>query len=39
MLFVFQDEAVRSFWMRNTLVPLDVAFMDSEFRIFDIQQM
>jgi uncharacterized membrane protein (UPF0127 family) len=39
MLFVFQDEQVRSFWMRNTLVSLDIAFMDSEFRIVDIQQM
>jgi uncharacterized membrane protein (UPF0127 family) len=39
MLFVFEDEEVRSFWMRNTLVSLDIAFMDSEFRIVDIQQM
>jgi uncharacterized membrane protein (UPF0127 family) len=39
MLFVFQDEEVRSFWMRNTLVSLDIAFMDSALRIVDIQQM
>jgi uncharacterized membrane protein (UPF0127 family) len=39
MLFVFGEEEVRSFWMRNTLVSLDIAFMDSEFRIVDIQQM
>lgn len=28
MLFVFQEEAPRSFWMKNTLVPLDIAFFD-----------
>jgi uncharacterized membrane protein (UPF0127 family) len=39
MLFVFQDQAVRSFWMRNTLISLDIAFMDDDFRILDIQQM
>lgn len=39
MLFVFADEALRSFWMRNTHVPLDVAWMDAELRIVDIQQM
>jgi uncharacterized membrane protein (UPF0127 family) len=39
MLFVFDDEEVRSFWMRNTLVSLDIAFMDSELRVVDIQQM
>jgi uncharacterized membrane protein (UPF0127 family) len=26
MLFVFSDESVRSFWMRNTIAPLDIAF-------------
>lgn len=39
MLFVFQDEAVRSFWMRNTYVPLDIAFLDSALEVVDIQQM
>lgn len=39
MLFTFDDEEPRSFWMRNTLVALDIAFFDSEFRIVDIQQM
>lgn len=29
MLFVFEDEAVRSFWMRNTSIPLSIAFYDS----------
>jgi uncharacterized membrane protein (UPF0127 family) len=39
MLFVFDREAEHSFWMQNTYVALDVAFIDSSFRIVDIQQM
>ena len=39
MLFVFPDEEELSFWMKNTLIPLSVAFMDSEGRIVDIQDM
>lgn len=29
MLFVFRDSAVRYFWMKNTFLPLDIAFIDS----------
>lgn len=39
MLFVFRDEEIRSFWMRDTYIPLDIAFMDRTQRIVDIQQM
>jgi uncharacterized protein len=39
MLFVFRKEERLSFWMKNTLIPLSVAFMDSEGRIVDIQDM
>jgi uncharacterized membrane protein (UPF0127 family) len=39
MLFVYDDERERSFWMRNTLIPLSIAYMDSEGRIVDIQDM
>jgi uncharacterized membrane protein (UPF0127 family) len=39
MLFVFPDMSVRSFWMANTYVPLDLAFLDTSFNVVDIIQM
>ncbi len=30
MLFVFENEALRSFWMKDTLIPLDIAFFDRD---------
>ena len=39
MLFVFDSEQTLSFWMKNTLIPLSVAYIDSESRIIDIQDM
>jgi uncharacterized membrane protein (UPF0127 family) len=30
MLFIFEDEALRNFWMKNTLVPLDIIFFNSQ---------
>jgi uncharacterized membrane protein (UPF0127 family) len=39
MLFVFPDAQERSFWMSNTYVALDVAFMDENLRITGIQHM
>ena len=39
MLFVFEEEQPRSFWMKNTLIPLSIAYIDAEERIIDTQDM
>ena len=39
MLFVYPEERELSFWMRDTLIPLSIAFLDGEGRIVDIQDM
>jgi len=38
MLFIFQDEAPRSFWMKNTLIPLDMIFIKRSGEILNIHQ-
>lgn len=30
MLFIFPDEAIRSFWMKNTPLSLDILFFDAD---------
>lgn len=39
MFFVFPDSQTRAFWMKNTFIPLDIAYMDEHLRIVDIQAM
>lgn len=39
MLFVFPEKARHCMWMRNTLLPLSVAFLDDAGRILNIEDM
>jgi uncharacterized membrane protein (UPF0127 family) len=39
MLFVFEQPAVQCFWMKNTLLPLDVAFLADDGSIVNIERM
>jgi len=39
MLFVFDEKRAYCFWMRNTLVPLSIAFLDDDGRIVNIEDM
>ncbi len=36
MLFVFDEESQHDFWMKDTLIPLDMIFIDSSKRIVGI---
>ncbi|HEU4665142.1 MAG TPA: DUF192 domain-containing protein [Dokdonella sp.] len=37
MLFVFQDDIPRAFWMKNTKIPLDMLFFDADRRLVSVQ--
>lgn len=37
MLFVYGGADVRAFWMKNTLVPLDIIFVDSDRRVVNVK--
>ena len=39
MLFVFPEPQPLAFWMRNTYIPLSIAFIDAEGRILNVVEM
>ena len=39
MIFVFSDEQVRDFWMKNTFIPLDIVYLDNTGKVVAIRQM
>jgi uncharacterized membrane protein (UPF0127 family) len=39
MIFIFEEEDYHGFWMKDTLIPLSIAFIDKEGRIVKITEM
>lgn len=39
MVFVFEDKSQHCFWMRNTLIPLSIAFIEDDGTIVNIADM
>lgn len=37
MLFIFKNERERGFWMKDTLIPLDIIFVDGKGRVTNIE--
>jgi len=38
MFFIFPSSEIYPFWMKNTLIPLDIIWIDEDFKIVHIEQ-
>ena len=38
MLFLFPAEGLRSFWMRNTRIPLDILYFDADLKLVSVAE-
>jgi uncharacterized membrane protein (UPF0127 family) len=38
MLFMWNTSSLRQFWMKNTLINLDILFIDSDYRVVHIEE-
>ena len=38
MLFIFESSGEYDFWMKNTLIPLDIIWINEDYKIVDIQK-
>jgi uncharacterized membrane protein (UPF0127 family) len=38
MLFLFEQPAVQTFWMKNTHIPLDILYFDQNYKLVSAQQ-
>lgn len=39
MLFIFDEEAPLSFWMKNTLIPLSIGYFDRDRKLINVLEM
>ena len=39
MIFVFKDEQIRNFWMKNTIINLSIGYFDKNKKLIDVQEM
>jgi hypothetical protein len=39
MLFVFGEESIKTFWMKDTLIDLSIGYFDKDQSLIDVQEM